>query len=179
MIPIDTKKTSWILRIMAAAICLIAMIFLLTSGILARYASSDKEEGGARVANFYIDADLSEFEQSVPIQLNPNDTEEIIFTVTNGSQVDVIFSASMEFTGNLPLHMTVARCESQDSKIDMQALTGNTIDSPSLKWEDELEADAQSKSYQITLSWMEGMTGYEYADGVGVLDLSVYAQQKK
>lgn len=181
MIQINTKKMNWIFRAAAIAICLIALLFLLISGIMARYVSSDREESGARVANFYIDADLSDFEHSIPISLGPTDREEIIFTVTNGSQIDVIFSASMEFEGNLPLNMTITALEPESQSLDTDTpiLTGNTIDSPSLQWENELGADGQSKSYKITISWIEDKNGYEYANGVGVLDLSVYAQQKK
>lgn len=177
MIQIDTKRMSWILRITAIAICLIALIFLLISGLLAKYVSSEEEGGGAKVANFYIDTDLSEFEQSIPLEMNPKGEKEIKFTVTNDSEVDVHFSVSMEFNGNLPLNMVVTQ-ENSDSEADAQVFAGTAIDSSLVEWEGELKY-SQSKTYKITVSWMEDAAGYQYAGGVGVIDLSVCAQQKE
>lgn len=179
MIQIDTKKRNWILRMIAIVICLIALLFLFISGLSAKYVSSEEEKGGAKVASFYIDANLREFEQSVPIQLNPTEeSKEIGFTVTNDSEVDVCLFVSMEFEGNLPLNITVTQ-ENTDLGIDTQVLTDTSMEPFLMKWEDELKSNGQSKKYKITVSWMQDATEYRYASGIGALDLSVSAQQKQ
>lgn len=183
MIQIDTKRKKWILRMIAIVICFLAVIFLSISGLLAKYVSSEEGGGSARIASFFIDADFSDFEQSIPLEIKPEGSEEIIFTVSNDSEVDVHFSASMEFCGNLPLDMMVT--DVTDSGTETTILTGTSMEASKMKWEDELKAregnsgQSQSKRYKITVSWMRDATGYQYADGVGMLDLSVCAQQKE
>lgn len=168
----NTKKMSWILRILAFATLFTALFVLLPSDFGAKYISSDEEAKGARVAKFSIDTDFTELEQSIPLHLAPGSVEEILFTVTNNSEVDVDCFAVVELEGNLPLELTV-------TKEEVPVLEKMSIlDSP-IEWKDELKSNGQSLTYKMTVSWIEGATQYEYAGGVGAIGLSVRAEQKR
>lgn len=168
----NTKRMSWILRILAFVMLFTALLVILSSDFGAKYISSDEEAAGARVAKFSIDTDFTELEQSIPLQLSPGSSEEILFTVTNNSEVDVAFFAAVELEGNLPLELTV-------TKADTAVLEEMSIlDSP-MEWEDELKSNGQSLTYKMTVSWIKGAAQYEYAGGVGAIGLSVRAEQER
>lgn len=166
------KRVSWILRILAFAILFATLFVLLSSDFWAKYISSDEEAKGARTAKFSIDADFRGFEQSFPLQLEPGSSQELLFTVTNNSEVDVRILAVAELEGNLPLTLTVTEADPTVSD------EGGPQEFP-MEWEDELKSNGQSLTYKLTVSWKKEAAQYEYAGGVGAIGLSVHAEQKR
>lgn len=168
----NTKRLSRILRFLAYTMLFAALFALLSSDFRARYISSSEGAESARTAEFSIDTDFTEFEKSFPLQLNPGSSEEILFTVTNNSEVDVRILAVVELEGNLPLELMV-------TKADTPLLDEMSIHDSPMEWEDELKANGQRVTYKMTASWLEEAAQYEYAGGVGAIGLSVHAEQKR
>lgn len=190
MTPANSKKISVILRGAVILICFVWITLYLIADLMAGYVSSDLEKSSAQAASFHITADLADLEETFPLQLSPVNKieenslrgEEIYFSVTNDSEVDVIIYMHLDAQGNIPVKIECQEyreTEENRSGEDHQALDFLDQDT----WNEcDMKSDlseGQSKSYKLAFSWEEGTAGYQYANGIGFVELSIQAVQKE
>jgi len=170
-----TYQVNWMLRAAAVLFCLVLLSLWMVSGLLARYTVSGTGSDSARTASFTVTADLDNFEQTFPVEINPYSGEQTVsVTVNNASETAIAFDFSLSLEGNLPLKLTY----STDGDTEEKELTDNTLtDSDSCQWQGNLPAGNENRIYTIHISWADDEKGYQYAHGVELITLSVTARQ--
>lgn len=190
MTPVNNKKISVILRIAVILVCLVWITLYLVSDLMARYVSSDLEKGSAQAASFHITTDLTDLEETFPLLLSPANkieenslgSEEIYFSVTNDSEVDVVIYMHLDAQGNIPVKIgcqeyveTEENGSGEESRF-LDFMARDSRDECNMKSD---LSEGQSKSYKLALLWEEGAAGYQYANGIGLVELSIQAVQKE
>lgn len=161
-----TNKANRALCAAAVLLCLAVGSGWLLKGVHARYITGALAGEQARAASFQVTADVSQFEQDFTVELKPGEKESYEFTVSNNGETAVVVRSKLEMEGNLPLTFS---CGPKD---------GDSREVGELEWEDSQPLECQdSREYQVNVSWDDGEKGYQYANGVAILRLTVVVRQ--
>ena len=175
---IKEYRPNRVFRAALALLCVVLVSVGMMSGLLARYTVGGTGSDEARVASFDVTADLQNFETKFPVQLQPGDYVTCSFDITNSSETAVNMQAVLETEGNLPLKIEYQKGNTDAGSWVSLAKNIQDVEEGSCKFSDAMAAGNKEKqTYQIRVSWPEDRNGYQYANGVEAVKLSVTASQ--
>lgn len=175
---IKEYRPNRVFRAALALLCVVLVSVGMMSGLLARYTAGGTGSDEARVASFDVTADLQNFETTFPVQLQPGDSVICSFDITNSSETAVNMQAVLETEGNLPLMIEYKKGSTNTGSWVSLAKNIQDVEEGSCKFSDAMAAGNKEKqTYQIRVSWPEDRNGYQYANGVETVKLSVTASQ--
>ncbi|MBQ8184799.1 MAG: hypothetical protein IJ036_03325 [Lachnospiraceae bacterium] len=141
-------------------LCLTLLSIHMTSGLFARYTTSDSAMDSARVAAFHVTESRRSFSEELVLPLSPG-TFETQILVTNQSEVAIQYEIHVEnVTRNVPLQFQIGT--DSPSFTDSAALYS-------------LAPDSQD-TYTITIIWEQENAWY-YAGMVDLIEITLSAQQ--
>ena len=145
-------------------LCLTMISTYFTGGIYAKYTVRDSASDSARVATFNVNitSDIDSYVGIIPLgDIQPGDSKQIQFAVTNKSEVVVEFSVTVvNKTGNLPLNVPVKGTPKADTPIVTSVLSPDSSD-----------------TVDLSVSWPAEHSDPSYAGKSDILELKVSAVQ--
>lgn len=168
-------------RVFRAALVLLCVVLVsvwMMSGLLARYTAGVVGSDDARAASFDVTADMQSFETVFPVRQKPGDSATFNFEITNSSETAVDIQAVLETEGNLPLKIEYQKGSTAADSWNILAENIQEVQEGKCSFSDALAARNEEKqTYQIQISWPTDRKGYQYANGVETVKLSVTASQ--
>ena len=145
------KNINYILmRTVAVLLILVFLSTAMVTGRYARYISSASSEDSARVAKFHVT--VSEETELISVPIQPGQTAEMFFSVTNDSEVAVALAYEVKNVhNNLPLEFL--------HPVSDAVGPGKTVDVP------------------LKITWPAGQSNDNYIGMVDLLEISVRAVQ--
>lgn len=177
----DEKKDYRPNRIFRAALVLLCTVLVsvwMISGLWARYTTGSTGSDEARVASFDVTADMKNFEAMFTVPLNPGESAAYSFEIKNSSETAVNLQAILETEGNLPLKIEYQKGSTNADTWNILAENIQEVQEGKCKFSDAMAAgNEEIQTYQIQISWPADRDGYQYANGVETVKLSVTASQ--
>lgn len=176
----ETKeyRPNQIFRAALVLLCMVLVSVWMISGLLAKYTAGGTGSDEARVASFDVTADTKNFEVKFPVQQKPGESVTCSFDITNFSETAVNIQAVLETEGNLPLQINYQKGNTNAGSWNLLTENIQDVQEGSCSFSDAIAAGNQEKqTYQIQISWPADRKGYQYANGVEAVKLSVTASQ--
>lgn len=133
----------------------------LTSGLYARYATSDSASDSARVAKFNVSDQINAASAqsfTVSVELYPTQEEAYTFIVTNDSEVLVDYVVRIEnLTNNLPLSFSIA---------------GDVVSEKPIRI-----AIGEEETFTVKINWPEGENAPALMGQVDLVEITLRVEQ--
>lgn len=177
-----SNKRPPLLVICAVLTYLVILTSSLSSGLYARYTSSDFDMDSARVARFEFCAESTSAVELIDLSdiSTPGDSVTYQFKVANNNGASVCevvqrYTVTVKVDGNMPLVCTLTQNGSAADSLETFSGSKRTLNVEG----DLLAGEADEDTFSLTVEWPKDMNSADFANGMalGKITLTVVSQQ--
>lgn len=178
-------RISWrkcMIMTLAVLLYLVLLTTYMTAGLYARYTSGASGSDQARVAMFVVDENVQSEVLTHRVELNhlvPGTERRLELNVTNHrenvvSEVDLGYHLELEYTGNLPLDITVTGVKDNGELPVRKPNTGDDIIFQNGKME---AAQKTSHTYTVLVKWPDDQKDVKLSEEIDLIVVTLNSWQ--